>query len=241
MVAVEDAGGGSGGGGRRLMRSLTAAAAVFLAAAPATAADEDAQLWTTAIATGPVADDLAAWVEVQTRFGDDVSRLSQSKVRVALGYRFTDALTIYGGYAYVTSHLAGRVDTTENRLWQQAGYAIVREGPVRVNGRTRLEQRFLNTGSDTGWRLRQQLRFAIPLAVGGGPSLVASGEALFALNDTDWGARAGLDQLRGFAGVNVPLGRKQAVEVGYLNQYVHREGARDQVNHVGVVTLSHRF
>lgn len=140
------------------MRAL-AAAALLLAATPAAAADEDAQLWTTAIATGPGVRNLAAWVELQARFGDDVSRLSQSKLRVALGYRFGDALTVYGGYAYVTSHLAGRSDKIENRLWQQASYAVVRSGPVRLNGRTRLEQRFFNTGSDTGWRLRQQLRF----------------------------------------------------------------------------------
>lgn len=138
----------------------------------------------------------------------------------------------------MTSHLADGADITENRSWQQASYAVVREGPVRVNGRTRLEQRFFNTGSDTGWRLRQQLRVAIPLATGNGPSFVTSGEVLLALNDTDWGARAGLDQLRGFAGVKVSLGSEQAIEIGYLNQFIRREGARDHVNHVGAVTLS---
>lgn len=217
------------------------AAALLLAAAPAAAADKDAQLWTTAIASGPVDGDVTAWVELQARLGDHVSRLSQSELRVALGYRFGDALTVYGGYAHVTRHLAARSDTTENRLWQQASYAVVPAGPVRLTGRTRLEQRFFNTGSDTGWRLRQQLRLAVPLATGKRPSLVASGEALFTLNDTDWGGRAGLDQLRGFAGVNLPIGPKRAIELGYLNQYVRRERVRDQVNHVGIASLSYRF
>lgn len=217
------------------------AALLALAASPAASAEQDTQLWTTAIASGPVAGDLAAWVEVQTRIGDDVSRLRQSKVRIALGYRTSDALTLYGGYALVTSRRQGDPDLTEHRLWQQASYTVATLEALRLTGRTRLEQRSFEGSNDTGWRLRQQLRLALPLTPGRGPTLVSSVEVLMALNDTGWGADKGLDQIRGFAGVNLPIGAKQAIELGYLNQYVRRIGASDQMNHVGVLAFAHRF
>jgi len=217
------------------------AALLALAASPAASAEQDAQLWTTAIASGPVAGDLAALIEVQTRIGDDVSRLRQSKLRVALGYRASDALTIYGGYARALSRRQGDRDLTEHRLWQQASYTVATLEALRVTGRTRLEQRSFEGSNDTGWRLRQQLRLALPLTSGRGPSLVTSGEVLIALNGTDWGADRGLDQIRGFAGVNLPIGANQAIELGYLNQYVRRAGAGDQMNHVGVLAFAHRF
>ena len=68
-----------------------------------------------------------------------------------------------------------------------------------------------------------------------------SGEALIALNSTDWGAASGLDQLRGFIGRYGPIGRKQAIELGYLNQSVRRADAPDEVNNVGLLAVSHRF
>lgn len=225
------------------MNRLGGAIAAFLAlaASPAASAEQDAQLWTTVIANGVLAGDFAASVELQTRFGDDASRLRQSNLQVALGYRTSEALTLYGGYALVTNHRRSGPDLTEHRLWQQASYALVASGAVRVAGRTRLEQRFLEGSNEVGWRLRQQVRLALPLTPGRGPSLVATGEIFIALNDADWGARSGLDQVRSFAGVNLPVGPRQAVEIGYLNQYVRRVGADDQINHVGLLTLAHRF
>lgn len=224
-------------------RLAAAALLVVAAASPTTAAaaEEDTQFWTTAIATGPIAGDLAVWAEVQTRFVGNASRLGQFKLRGALGYRFREALTVYGGYAHITNHRPVGGDVTERRLRQQASYAIVTDGPVRVTGRTRLEQRFVEGGGDTGWRLRQQMRLSVPLGTGRSPSAVVSGEALIALNSTDWGAAIGLDQLRGFIDLNVPIGRKQAIDLGYLNQSVRRADAVDPVNHVGLLSVSHRF
>lgn len=212
-----------------------------LSAAPAAAGEPDAQLWTTAIANGPVLGDVTGWVEVQTRIGDDVSQLRQSKLRVALGYRFSDRLTVYGGYAFVTNHRSPAPDATEHRIWQQASYPVGVLGPARVTGRTRLEQRSFEGSGDVGWRLRQQVRVGVPLTTGSGPSLAGAIELLVALNDADWGSRRGLEQVRGFVGVNLPLSRQQALEVGYLHQRVQRAGQDEQVNHVGVITIAHRF
>ena len=68
----------------------------------AAAAEEDTQFWTTAIATGPIAGDLAVWAEVQTRLVGNASRLGQFRLRGALGYRFSKPLTVYGGCAHIT-------------------------------------------------------------------------------------------------------------------------------------------
>ncbi|MCY7280453.1 MAG: DUF2490 domain-containing protein [Sphingomonas bacterium] len=152
---------------------LAAATLLVVAAAsptPATAAEEDTQFWTPVIATGPIAGDLAVWAVVRNRFVGNASRLGQFKLRGALGYRFSEALTIYGGYAHITNHRPVGGDVTERRLWQQASYAVFTNGPVRITGRTRLEQRFIEGGVDTGRRLRQQMRLSVPLGTGRSPS-----------------------------------------------------------------------
>ena len=74
-----------------------------------------------------------------------------------------------------------------------------------MTGRTRTEQRHVRGAEDWGWRLRQQLKAAMPIRAESDVKLVGSAELMLNLNDTDWGASSGLDQLRSFAGVNLPL------------------------------------
>ena len=71
--------------------------------------------------------------------------------------------------------------------------------------------------------------------------MVGYGELLLNLNDTSWGARAGVDQIRGFTGMNLLIGRNQTIEAGYFRQHVIRHEAPDRVNHVGLILLVHRF
>ena len=175
-----------------------------VAATPASAR-EDAQVWTGFTASGPVAGELALYVEGQLRFGDDVSRLNQSVLRLGVGWQPSDGVAFYGGYARQTTYREGAPDTQEDRLWQQASYPLGEIGRLRITGRTRTEQRHVRGADDWGWRLRQQVKAAMPIRRESDVKLVASAELMLNLNDTDWGASSGLDQLRSFAGVNLPL------------------------------------
>ncbi len=58
-----------------------------------------------------------------------------------------------------------------------------------------------------------------------------SSELFWALNDTDWGARSGFDQVRSFGGVEVPVGGKSTLELGYLNQTINDPGGQRRMNH----------
>ena len=94
--------------------------------------------------------------------------------------------------------------------------------------------------NDTGWRARQQLRWTKPIAKEG-TSVVLSSEVFVALNSTDFGASAGLDQTRNFAGINLPLAKGFTVEGGYMNRYVRRAGVPDRLDHILPITATYRF
>ena len=71
-----------------------------------------------------------------------------------------------------------------------------------------------------------------------GANFVVSNELLFALNTTDWGARAGFDQMRNFVGVNFSLSKVVTLETGYQNRYQERRGATDRMDHIIPITLN---
>jgi hypothetical protein len=199
---------------------------------------DDIQAWGTVNVAASLSKSLSFNIETQARLTDDVSRLSQVSVRPSIGWRVADASTLSLGYAYLRSDLAVGVVRNEHRIWQQAAYRIagVSNG-VSLFGRTRLEQRFVKGSGDTGWRLRQQLRLTAPL---GGSQVVLSGEPFFSLDDTAWGQRQGFEQVRTFAGVNLPLSGNVTVEPGYLTQIQLRRG-EGRINHIASMTLNVRL
>lgn len=221
------------------LRSLAVPfAAAMLAATPAQAQPRhDAQVWHQTVAQGPIADDLVYFLELQPRFGNDASELSQMLLRGAAGVKLSDRVSVYQGYANVRTRPANGLETREHRSFQQVNWSLGKPGGVALSSRSRLEQRWLSTGDDTGWRLRQMVRAAVPVKKGSKVALLGWVEGFVALNDTDWGARGGLDRVRSFAGLELPLSGKSTVETGYLNQYVKTPVGRDQMDHVFAVNL----
>lgn len=219
------------------LRQAGSVVAVALAAAtalPAPAlAQDDAQLWTMGVAQGRVGERLAWYAEAQPRFTDDGSRLGQLLLRPAFGVQLGARTQALLGYAYVRTAPPGVPATEEHRAWQQLIWPITSaESGLRVNARSRLEQRTIVGASDLGWRVRQQVRAQMPL--GGRDGRVAAvvwTEPFVHLNTTAWGARRGLDQWRTFVGAAVPLGGGVTLEPGYLLQRVARPG-EDRSNHV---------
>lgn len=218
--------------------ALSVAFAALAAAPPTRAAtSEDEQVWLQVVAQGPVSGNVVYLAELQPRFGDRAKGLAQMVIRGAVGVKISDRVTIYQGYAHARTPAVGRPDTGENRSFQQISWALGQPGGVALTSRTRLEQRWLSTGDDMGWRLRESIRAAVPLKTGGKVKLIGSVEVFVALDDTDWGARSGLDRVRSFAGVELPLSGKSTVELGYLNQYVNGANGRDQMDHVAAINL----
>jgi hypothetical protein len=97
--------------------------------------------------------------------------------------------------------------------------------------RTRLEQRWLENGSDTGGRFRQFFKFNWPFSFHPAASLVLWDEVFVHLNSTDWGAIQGHDQNRGFVGIGNRFSPNILTEIGYMNQFIQTAQA-DRMNHI---------
>lgn len=217
-----------------------AAALMALAlSAPAIAATDDLAAWGAATATISANDKLVVWLEAQGRFSDDASRLGQLLLRPGLGYRLSPNETVFLGYAHVTTRPAGRAMTTEHRIWQQLSFRAAGDGKgLTLTGRSRFEQRFLEGSDDMGLRFRQLLRLTAPLD--GGVRAVAWNETFLALNDTNWGARDGLDRMRNFAGIAIAARKGVSIEPGYMNEYINL-AAGDRMNHIASLTINTSF
>lgn len=232
----------SGCAGRFARRLL---AAMFIGASPiheASARDsEDSQLWVGAAAIGPIDGELGLFLFGESRFGDNLSRPSQTVLAVGLGWDPGGGRSIYGGYLLVNSYSILGTTQREHRLWQQLAYPLKQVGKVRISGRSLLEQRHVEGFDDIGLRFQQNVRAALPVDRRENVRLVAYGDLLLNLNGTDWGASAGIDQARGFGGANLTLSKSASLEMGYFHQHIVRRGRADHGNHVLLATFSHRF
>lgn len=126
--------------------------------APA-AAEDDTQAWTSLViqpAPGPEASWLFSF-DAHARWRDDAGQLGITILRPAIGWRLNSKVDLWAGYADVDID-TGTVAIAEQRTWQQAS---IQWGEVlggQVSSRTRLEQRWRDTGDDTGDRVRQLVR-----------------------------------------------------------------------------------
>jgi hypothetical protein len=225
---------------RRIALSLLALLA--LSAPPTRAAtSEDKQFWLNLTSMGSIKGDLVYFAEIQPRVGDGVSRIDQALFRGALGWKLSPAVTLYQGFAHVVVPVDGGQDVNEERGFQQLNWTMGKPWGGELSSRTRLEQRWRSDGDDMGWRLREMLRYEKPLRAGSEAlNALVYAEVFVALNDTDWGARGGFDQLRSFIGAELGLPGASTLEVGYLNQLINQRGGDTRVNHVAAVTLFFR-
>lgn len=225
---------------RRLLLCLPAALA-FMSSPAVAATSEDEQFWLNLTATGSIKDELVYFAEIQPRVGDGVSRVDQALFRGALGWKFSPSLIVYQGYAHVVLPVEGGKDVNEERSFQQLSWTLGKPWGGELSSRTRLEQRWRSDGDDMGWRLREMIRYEKPLkADSDAVNALVYAEGFAALNDTDWGARLGFDQLRSFIGAELGLPGASTLEVGYLNQVINQRAGNTRVNHVASVTLFFR-
>jgi hypothetical protein len=234
---------------RRSAHFVACALSLIALAARVNAQDsEDFGAWLGVTAVGKLPSSLndergswRLWTDVQLRFGDNASRFSQGVVRPGIGYATGGGWTIFAGYAYVRTEAPYAVrTTTEHRIWEQASWSGA-VGSAGVSSRTRLEQRFVSTGSDTGWRLRELVKGVLPLASKSIWSLTMYDEFFWNLNSTDFGAKGGSDRNRFFIGPGVKLSRSFVLEVGYLNQYTFRLNGPDKNDHVFATNVFWNF
>lgn len=215
------------------------AACCALVATPATAAIDDFNQWTTVSVSGPLGSGgVLGSAEVVGRFVDDANRLGQVEARVQIGHRFSKSVTLWAGYVHVVTYAETARNGIEEQAVQQLSWNMGRFLGGTLSSRTRFEQRFQRGASKIAFRVREQVRLSVPLH-DQGPNAIFWVEPFVSLNDTAL-VRSGIDQVRAFAGIDVPLFKRANLEAGYLNQYLNRASG-NRSNHTLSVTMGYRF
>ena len=219
-----------------MSRLLICAFPLLLLPTAAMAQDHDSELWITGSAKIAVSDPTDVEFESINRFSDDSGGLYEIELAGSVAHEISKGVTLGGGYVRVVNYSRGKVTRTEDRFRVQLGLSG-NAGPFKLSGRMRLEHRSRSDGDDTGYRLRPQIKASLPLGKSDF-SLVGSHESLIALNDTDWGEKAGYDRMRNMVGVNWKASKLLSIEGGYLNQYRFARGnSRDTMDHALAVTV----
>ncbi len=221
-----------------MKRTFLAFAVAAASAAPGAFAEN--QIWTAYELKGKAPGGLPLELSLngEVRFEPD-AEVSQIVLRPGIGYAVNDGLKISGGYRYGQA-LRDGPDQIEHRLWQQASYDMATFGDAEISGRTRLEQRFREDESGTGWRIRQQLSLEYPLAKSG-VRLSLSDEVIIGLKEADWGNADGFQENRAratFKWTAAGIGW----EAGYLNQFRNGQaGAEDEADDHIFIGVSKSF
>jgi hypothetical protein len=219
--------------------ALPVLAAALLSGAAHADDNDDAQVWMSLSTSGSLKGPLELHADVNTRHFDNATHLGHVQLRGLLGWRVSRDVLVGAGYSYVrTESLSGRV-AHEHRVFQQLNFPIAKIGDARLVGRTRFEQRMFEEQDGVLLRLRQQIRLNIPLEGPKGLRAILYTEPFFLLNKPVPNVPTGLNQVRSFAGLGIPLASKVSLEAGYLNQAAATGDRR--VNHALSLGLSTSF
>lgn len=197
-----------------MKRTFVAIAAVAASSVPGALAEN--QIWIQADLEKSLPGEPRAAVGLDTemRYQPD-GQLDAFVIRPVLSFEVNERLEISGGYRYSQSIRTG-ADQIEHRLWQQADYRLFETWGVEFSSRTRLEQRYREGTSGTGWRVRQRIGLEYPLK-GTGLTLSLSEEIMLGLNTTEWGNDSGLQENRSRAGFERTIAGTKW-QIGYLRR-----------------------
>lgn len=230
---------------RQLGTALVLLTALFqLIPKSAQAVENDPGVWTVFSATdafesGGEDSRWLYWIDAQARYFDIGSGVNQWLVRPFVGYQVSDDIKVWFGYArFRTRGFSGNV-TNENRFIQQFDWQYGEWMGGTLSFRARLLERSVDTGDDTGLRLRTMAKYVRPIAEG--RTFIVSVEPFFDLKDTDWGGRGGIRQNRLFIGTGMRLSDNWNIDLGYMNQYLFGDGSPNRSNHLGMFNFKTRF
>ena len=211
----------------------------------------DFRLWAPVYLTVNLPNRFLAYMEVNTRIGDDVTNIDQLLLRPAIGYKLTDNLSIWQGYAWVGNFNQPHTPPQpsfigENRIFQQALYKRTFSN-VKFLSRTRLEERWIDHAAGTAVRFRELLRADIPIPQAEDWAFVVFDEIFINLNAVGTfdefrqgqtkGPGAGIDQNRFFLGINKTFNEHLNVDLGYQNQFLNQRQLPGNVNLINHVFL----
>ncbi|MES2493919.1 MAG: DUF2490 domain-containing protein [Pseudomonadota bacterium] len=211
----------------------------------------------TALPAAAHADDFQHWETVSVQVGlggpwrvsnetvvrtSDARGLYELENNLLLGYKLNKQVTVWAGYTHAPSYLHGDFTIMEHRARQQVTFDnILKIGEAKLSARLRVEERWREGISGTGWRVRPYAKVALPVANGGKTSVVYTHESFVNLNSTAFQRTTGHDRMRNFVGINTLLIKPVNLEFGYLNQHGFVRNGPDTDDHVLSISLSANF
>jgi hypothetical protein len=180
-----------------------------------------------------------AYMEVQPRVADDVSRMERILIRPALAYNLSPTVAAFLGYAWTPTFVNPAYDSdfrNENRVWQQI---LIKKPLLGIDWqhRVRQEQRIIDDAASTSHRTRYLLRGSIPIAEDKSWGVTGYNELFVTLNSVRRGPRAGLDRNRFFVGPFFVQGPAR-FEIGYLGEYGKRFGNDERMISAFLVAMN---
>lgn len=205
-------------------------------------AQDDFQQWLTASAIVDLTDSVEVGNETVARFGDNRGGLYELENALMLGYRVAEKVTISAGYVHNPQYDAGRFTIMERRAREQIAFDhFATLGSLTFSGRVRFEQRWRDGVGAAAWRLRPQVKAALPLGGKSAPALLLSLEPFVNLNATSFQSSGGLERTRSAISLTVPIARAVKLEAGYLNQHRFVRDGPDTDDHAFTLLLGLSF
>ncbi len=221
---------------RHTIRLLALAAAVS-AAAPAAASDS--QYWQTLNVGVALPDNFKISNETVLR-ESDARGFYEVENNLMVGKKVSKVVTLWLGYTFDPLYNHGTFIRREHRFRQQVNFdnfAVI--GKVKLSSRLRLEERWREGQTGTGWRLRPQIKATVPLA--GKVTLSLTNEDFIDLNNRSFQTVDGLERMRNAIYVTVPVNKKINIDFGYLNQHGFVPNGKDTSDNVLTAGLSASF
>jgi hypothetical protein len=210
-----------------------------LVTASAASASEDTQAWETLNVSVSLPSNLKLSSETVRRAGN-AKGFYELEENLMVGYKADDHVTLWLGYTHNPNYAQGDFTVMERRFRQQVNFDnVAKLGPFTLSGRMRLEERWREGQSGTGWRLRPAVKLSIPFV--GKTKLALNHESFIDLNTVAFQTVGGYERMRNSISVSAPLNKQFGVEVGYLNQHKFVPNGPDTSDHVVTLALSASF
>ncbi|MBO9576025.1 MAG: DUF2490 domain-containing protein [Sphingobium sp.] len=221
---------------------LLAVASVFGMSSAANAAVEDEQLWLNGSVTVDLGNGFKISDEIVARFSDAQKGLYEIENNLLLNYKINKTVTIAAGYTHDPLYSGGHFTRMEHRAREQVSFDnIAKIASGQISTRARMEQRWRDGMTGTGWRFRPYVKWTLPIANKGKTTLNIWHESFINLNKTPGQTVSGYDRMRNNITVKFPISKVVSIEAGYLNQYQFTRNAPNKMDHVATATLGVAF
>lgn len=204
------------------------------------AIENDFQLWVPIYLRFPIKDKFVGYFEANPRFGDNVTDVSQLRLRPALGYKLKENLIFYTGYTWAPGFTPNR---NENRIWEQLElFSTFKKfkwlEKFKFINQLRLEERLIEDADSMGLRGRYMLQIERALDKNNLWTAVLYNKLYLHFYSVSDGPEGGIDQNRLYAGLRRKITDYLSFETGYQFQYLFNRGRpNNRINHAVVTSF----